>query len=117
METYEKRILSGSTNGKMIKISASATPGTLIHTAVAGATDKDEVWLYATNNSTSPMILTIEWGGTDSVADDINIPIASKSGLVPITPGICLQNGLEIRAFATSASVVDIIGFVNRISS
>ena len=46
MATYTKRLLSGSTNGRPIKVAATATPGTTIHTAVTGTTDFDEVWIY-----------------------------------------------------------------------
>ena len=49
MSSLSKQLLSGSTNGRMIKVVAVATPGTLIHTAIAGAVDIDEVWLYACN--------------------------------------------------------------------
>jgi hypothetical protein len=38
MATAVKRILSGSTNGKPIKVVATSTAGTTIHTAVAGTT-------------------------------------------------------------------------------
>ena len=43
MATYSKQLLSGGTNGKNIKVAATATAGTTIHTAVAGTTDIDEI--------------------------------------------------------------------------
>ena len=49
MATYSKQLLSGGTNGKNIKVAATATAGTTIHTANAGTTDIDEIWLYACN--------------------------------------------------------------------
>jgi hypothetical protein len=36
--------------------------------------------------------------------------------LVLIAPGIPLQNGLVIKAFAATANVINIFGYVNRIS-
>jgi len=50
-----KRKLSGSTDGKPIKVVATATAGTTIHTAVAGTTAGtfDEIWLYAYNGHSS----------------------------------------------------------------
>ena len=45
MATYSKQKLSDSTNGRNIKVAATATAGTAIHTAVAGASDLDEIWL------------------------------------------------------------------------
>ena len=66
MATYSKQLLSGSTNGKAIKVSATATPGTTIHTAVSGTSSLDEVWLWAQNTDTTDRKLTVEWGGTTS---------------------------------------------------
>ena len=50
MATFTKLKLSGSTDGKQIKVSQTATAGTTIHTA--HATSLDEVWLWAVNSST-----------------------------------------------------------------
>lgn len=115
--TYTKRMLSGSTNGKQIKIDAVATPGTLIHTAVASIIDMDEVWLYVTNNHTLSLALTIEWGGV-AVPDDLKqMSIPAKTGDYLIIPGHLLNNGLVIRAFAESANLLCISGWVNRITA
>ena len=43
--TITKTLLSGSTNGRQIKVAATATPGTTIHTATNTAGQMDEVWL------------------------------------------------------------------------
>ncbi len=48
MATYSKVLLSGSTNGKGIKIASSSTT---VHTAIAGTSSIDEIWLYAVNSS------------------------------------------------------------------
>lgn len=117
MATYSKRLLSGSTNGKGIKVAATATAGTLIHTAVTGTSSFDEVWLYAHNTSASAVKLTLEWG--EATAPDGNIEInigAEGTGLILIAPGILLQNDLVIRAFAGTANVINIFGYVNRIA-
>ena len=47
MATFTKKILSGSTDGKSIKVAATATAGTTIHTGSATVTTLDEVWIYA----------------------------------------------------------------------
>jgi hypothetical protein len=62
MATFSKRLLSGSTDGKAIKVVQTATAGTTIHTAVSGTSDIDEIWLYAVNSSASAVKLTLEWG-------------------------------------------------------
>ena len=113
-----KRKLSSSLNGKPIKVAATATLGTTIHTAVAGTTTGmfDEIWLWAYNGSTAPVTLTIEFGGVSVPDQNIVITLQPKSGLVPIVPGLILQNGLVVSAFAGSANLITISGFVNYIT-
>lgn len=117
MATYSKLKLSGSTNGKQIKVAAIATPGTLIHTAVAGASDLDEIWLYAVNSSTSAVKLTVEWGEAAAPDGNVEGTIPAEAGYILVVPGLLLQNGLEVRAFAGTANVILINGFVNRITA
>ena len=81
MATYSKVKLSESTSGRQIKVvSTSAGSGTLIHTAVAGASDYDEVWLYANNTSGSDVLLTIEWGGTTDPDDRSSMTALQQQG-------------------------------------
>ena len=115
MATFSKIPLSGSTNGKGINVAATATTGTTIHTAVSGTSSFDEVWLYAVNTSTSSVKLTVEFGGT-AAADNIEITIPGESGLVLVIPGLFLNNALVVTAFAATANVITIHGYVNRVS-
>ena len=117
MAVFEKRLLSGSTNGRPILVVATATAGTLMHTAVAGTTDLDEVWLYAVNSDTTDRKLTIEWGGVTVPNDLIEETVTAESGLTLVAPGLLLQNGLIVRAFAATANVITIHGFVNRVDA
>ena len=114
VQQYEKQILSGSTNGRPIAVAATSTPGTTIHTAVSGTDDIDEVWLYALNTSTSAVKLTIEFGGTGT-SDKIEVTLAPGRPTA-IVNGIPLQNSLVVRAFAGTTNVINVYGFVNRIS-
>jgi len=116
MASYSKQLLSGSTNGKAIKVAATSSAGTTIHTAVSGTSSIDEVWLYATNTSSSDVKLTVEWGGTTSPDDLIESTITAEAGLTLIAPGIPLQNSLVVKAFAGTTNVVTIHGYVNRIA-
>ena len=116
MAVFTKEILSGSADGRPIKAVAIATPGTLIHTATAAANEKDEIYLYANNTSGGTILLTVEFGGTTTPDDLIEVGLAAESGLILIVPGLVLQNGLSIRAFAASANVINITGYVNRIA-
>lgn len=115
MATAAKRKLSASTDGEPIKVAATGSPGTTIHTAVAGTTPGtyDEVWLYAYNNKSSAVVLTLEIGGSDL---PIVLTLPSKVGLIPIRPGLPLQNAKVIKAYADTANVVGIEGFVNAIT-
>ena len=115
MASYSKALLSGSTQGKGILVAQTATAGTLIHTAVTGTTDLDEIWLYAYNSHTASVVLTIEWGEATDPNGHIVATILHDSGLVLLVPGLLLQNELVVRAFAGTANVVTIHGYVNRI--
>jgi len=113
MSAFTKQFLSGSTNGRPIKVVATATLGTLIHTA--DATAKDEIWLYANNTSGVTRLLTIEFGGPTAPDDLIEVDILGGSGLLLVIPGIPQSNSQVITAFAALANVINITGFVNRI--
>lgn len=117
MATFGKQLLSGSTNGKAVKVAATATAGTLIHTAVTGTTNLDEIWLYAMNTSATNVKLTIEWGEATAPDGNIEVTVLAEAGLVCITPGLLLNNSLTVRAFAATANVITIHGFVNRITA
>lgn len=115
MAQVTKRKLSGSTDGKPIKIVQTATAGTTLHTAVAGTTvgTFDEIYLYLQNNHTTTVIVTIEFGDATAPDGNIILTLASKSGLQLVVPGLILQNGATVKAFASVANVVCASGFVN----
>lgn len=117
MATYSRILLSGSTSGRVIPVAATATPGTLIHTAVAGAASFDEIYLWVTNTSGAAVTLTIEWGGVLAPGDHITttLSIPANSPPIPIVTGEVLNGALICRAFASVASVINISGYVNRI--
>lgn len=118
MATANKRKLSASTDGKPIKVVATATAGTTIHTAVAGTTPGtfDEIWLWAYNSNSVVETLTIEWGGATAPDQNIVINLAPQAGLVPIVPGLILQNGAVVKAFSTTTNMVTLNGFVNTLT-
>jgi hypothetical protein len=117
MPTYTKQLLSGSVNGTPILISstssASANP---IHTAVAGTSALDEIWLYAYNDDTTTRELTVLWGGISEVTNSIRIGVPSRSGRILVCDGMLLRNGLVVSAYADTGSKVIVDGFVNNIS-
>jgi len=117
MATYTKKLLSGSTNGKQILITATTNGSAqTIHTAVAGTSSLDEVFIYAYNDSSSIVNLVLLWGGTTEPDNKDLIPIPSQSGRTLVVDGALLQNGLLIKAYASVASVIVLDGFVNNIA-
>jgi hypothetical protein len=118
MASYSRQLLSGSTNGKPIKIAATATAGTTIHTAIAGTASFDEVYVWLTNTDTVVRTVVIEFGGTTSpdqhIVDTLSLP--ANSPPIPILTGQNLQNGLVIGIYASAANVVLASGYCNRIS-
>ena len=119
MATFTKKILSGSTDGRAIKVAATTSAGTTIHTGPTNTAHIDEVWLYASNTDTTARKLTIEWGGTTSPDDLIELTIPPEAGLVLVVPGLIIKgnaSALVVRAFCASANEVTISGWVNTIS-
>lgn len=122
MATFTKLALqpAGSTGtGLAIKVAATATAGTAIHTASTTTTTIDEIWLYAVNSSSSSVKLTIEWGEATAPDGNIEVTVLPEAGLVTVIPGLLLQGNATakvVRAFAGTANVVMLHGFVNRIT-
>lgn len=115
-QTVTKALLSGSTNGKGIKVTGTSTAATVtVHTAVAGASSMDEVWIYAYNGHTATVTLTLEWGEATVPDGNIVIDIPNKQGRWLIVDGRLLQNALVVKAFASVANVIILDGFVNQI--
>jgi hypothetical protein len=120
--TYTKVKLSGSTDGRAIKVVATSIgSGTTIHTGSSTATTYDEIWLYAQNTDTSAVKLTIGWGGTTDPDDLIEVTVQPEAGLVCIAPGLLIKGNattaLIVKAAAASANVITIHGFVNQITA
>lgn len=117
MTTFTRLLLSGSTSGREIPVAAIATPGTLLHTAVAGALAFDEIYLWASNVTAAVATLTIEWGAVGAAGDHLvdTYSIPPHSAPIPIATGQNLNGGLPVRAFSDTASAINVGGYVNRI--
>lgn len=119
-QTVTKTPLSASTNGRRIKVGATATPGTLVHTASTNVGDVDDVYLDVMNNHTAAVDVTVQFGGTTDPDDTIFYaqvpPKTSMKGLVPLCRGLLAgaATALEVRVFASVANVVTIGGDVCR---
>lgn len=120
MASVSKQLLSGSTRGQPIKVVATATAGTTIHATGISATIMDEIWLWAVNSDTTDRKLTIEFGGVAAPDNLIEVTISAEGGLQLVVPGLVLVGtgaaASTVGAFAATANVVLICGYVNRIT-
>jgi hypothetical protein len=120
MATYSKQLLSGSSQGQPITVTQTASTGTTIHATGTASTIIDEVWLYANNTTTSPVLLTVQFGGTATVQHAKPITLSPQAGDVLIVAGLPLTGtgsaANNVYAFAATGTAITISGYVNRIS-
>lgn len=122
MATFSKEILSSSTDGRAIKIVATAigTSPTLIHTGSSTATTFEEIWIYAQNNHSADVAVRIGFGGVTDPDDIIEYTVKTKGGLYLVVPGLILKGNatpLTVRAAAGTTNVISLSGYVNRITA
>ena len=123
MATFSKQLLSASTDGRAIKVVATAigTSPTLIHTGSSTASTLEEVWIYAQNNHSADVALRLGFGGVTDPDDIIEYTIKTKGGLYLVVPGLILKGNasaaLTIRAAAGTTNVISLSGYVNRITA
>lgn len=116
MATYSIEKLSGSTDGKGIKVTGTSSAADVtVHTATAGANDIDLVTLYAVNQDTVDRTLTIAWGAETSPDNLITLTIPAQSGMVLVTDRLPIMNSLVVGAWASAANVVMVYGHVQRV--
>lgn len=106
--------LSEAATGLAIKVVATASAGTAIHTAVNEPGFKDEIHLYAYNTDTTDRKLTIEFGGLSSVEFTEEVTVPAEAGSFCIIKGRLLSSGLLVKAFCATANVVCIHGKIRR---
>lgn len=119
MAAYSKVHLSATpANGRPIAIAATASPGTVLHTATDGDAAFDELYVWVSNVSAATVKLTLQFGGVaipgDLAAKDVAVP--ANSPPIAILVGQSLNGGLVLRAFASVANVLNVTGYVLRIS-
>ena len=111
---------SGSTQGQGVKVVATSTAGTLIHTTGTSATVIDRLSIWAYNGHSADVVLTIEFGGA-TVPDQNSVQtVTVKSGLTLAVDGLILLGSgsvaLTVKAFAAVANVIVLSGYVMRIT-
>jgi len=103
---------SGSTDGNLISVTATATPGTTLHTAITGTNHIDEVYVYVCNIHTDEMPITLEIDGV-AAANRIIYTVPYNDGMHMVLPGIRMQNGGTIAAFAGTPSAAGTTAVLN----
>lgn len=105
--------LSNAPNGLGIKISStnSAVQGELVHTHSLSCEGSlfDEVYLLAYNSHTSPVVLNIQWGGTTSPDNVLDISIAAGSFL-SVVSGMLISGNSTVSATASVTNKIVIYG-------
>lgn len=109
--------LSASTRGRPIQITATASTGTTLHVATTTAGTIDRLYIFLSNTSTASVIVTIEFGTTGGGFE--------KDYVVPANDTILAVDGEviggaatdTITAFATTGSVINATGRVERLTA
>lgn len=113
MTTVTPVIPSGSTDGAPVKVAATGTVGTTFHTCVSGTASFDEVYMWATNTSSSDVLLTVELG--DATAPDHNVKMTIPANdIALVLGGVRLNNAKTVKAFAGTINVINMFGNINR---
>jgi hypothetical protein len=114
---YSRQVLSGSTDGKPIKVASTTIgSGTAVHTAASGVTGYDEVYLWASNADTTDHTLSLTVGGTTD-PDNLfpkTMTIPAKSGPIQVWAGFMIRNSVAVTAFSDAANFINVMGFANR---
>ena len=111
---------SGSTQGQGVKVVATSTAGTLIHTTGTSATIIDRLSIWAYNGHSADVVLTIEFGGATVPDQNIVQTITAQTGLTIVVDGLILlgdgASALTVKAFAATANVIVLSGYVMRVT-
>lgn len=111
MATFSKQTFS---EGVSLLVTGTVTGfAKTIHTVPSSV--KDEIWVYGTNNDTSSVNLTIEFGNAET-KNNIKQSIPANSGLTILVPGLILTASQTVKAFAGTTEKITLHGYVNRIS-
>lgn len=115
MATVVRIPLSSAPGGSLICVIKAATPGTPIHSAIGGASQYDLVTLFACNNSSANMVVTLEVGGVA----DVNlkkITIPGHAGDVTLLDRKYMGSSINIAGICANSSIITIDGWVDRVT-
>jgi hypothetical protein len=118
MASYSRVLLSQATGGEGIVVSATTSVGAQdVHTTGSSSSVIDEVWIYASNEHTALVDVTLEFVANN---ETITTTLEPGTGLNVLVPGLPLtgngSSGRSVKVFADTANVVTVFGYVNRIA-
>jgi len=118
ISAIERIPISGCSNGRGIKITGTTSGGAnTIHTATSTDGVIDEVWLYCYNSGSTDIALFLCLGGTTDPDDIVKVTIPFQTGDILVLSGECFNGGVVIKAYAQTANLLVIRGYVNRITN
>lgn len=108
-QTFTRNPLSGSTDGRGIKITATSSPGVTVHTATSDTTFFDEISLRITNVDTVARPYVIEAGGTTNPDDRIvGVVLAGQSIMID---NFILRNSLVAKVSSITLTWIDGVSY------
>jgi hypothetical protein len=120
MASFSKTYLTGSADGTGILLTGTTAGSSVaVHTGATAVGTIDEVFIYASNTQATTAVNVTLLIGSDAVTDQITASIPAQDGLYQLVPGLILAGtttALVVSAYAGTASVCNIFGYVNRIS-
>ena len=108
--TYSIVPLSASTDFRGIKIAATSSPGTTIHTAQASTVLPDLLHLEFCNTDTVARPLTLEWGGTTN-PDDRKAYLLLPGENRVVGHQAPIRNALVIKASSITMTWIDGVSY------
>lgn len=104
-------------SGWVIFVVVMVMVGMFIYIVVVGVLLFDEIWLWVFNVIGLVVMLIIEWGGVMDFGDYMmkGLSIFVNLGLILVVVGKVLNGGFVVCVFFGIVSVLNVIGYVNRI--
>ena len=116
MASAEMKILSGSANGKPLRITPTSGigSGVLVHATAATAGIVHLIHISAVNTHTAAVLLTIEGGAP---LEENQFTVTLQPDLPVDLPTLALDPGQTVTAFAATSNVVRLWGYVNEVTN
>ena len=118
-----KEFLSASSGGLGIAVTATTSLGTTIHATSTMPNSKDDTWIYAQNNGSAALTVTVEMGSSSTSAQgsriDKSVGAAEMLLMVPALPIRSTTGGTArtITMYASSSASIVAFGHVMRDST